>query len=596
MINNNDQRLIALRAELAKAGYDGFLIPMSDEYQSEYVPPSAQRLKYITGFTGSAGYAIVLRDKAAFFTDGRYTLQAQQQVAADKFDIRDSSLTTPSTWLVGQLEHPGAKIAYDPWLHTDAAITRLKTALKEVAAELVPVRVNPIDTIWHDRPKAPAQAVVAHDIAYAGQSAADKRTKLAEDLRKKKCSAAIISDTASIAWLLNIRGGDVPNTPLALSFAILHDDARVSWFIAPEKIPANLGQHLGDDIIPCPPDEFARALDKLALADKKIAVDPEQTANWILERLRTAKANLDLSDDPCTLPKACKNPIEIQGMRECHKRDGTALVSFLAWLYKNYPAGNVTELDAEHKLAEFRAKQKLYQGPSFDTIAGAGGHGAIVHYRATAETNRRLKTNEMFLLDSGGQYLDGTTDVTRTIILGNPTDDMRDHFTRVLRGHIALAGIRFPEGITGAELDVLARQYLWSVGLDYNHGTGHGVGSYLGVHEGPQAISRRNTVALKPGMVVSNEPGFYKAGEYGIRIENLQTVITVSERAEGIRAMLGFETLTLVPIDRNLIDTKLLSREDTEWLNAYHAQVYQTHSSAVDSETLEWLKRATAVI
>ncbi len=590
-------RLTALRAELAKAGYDGFLVPMADEYQSEYVPASARRLRFLTGFTGSAGFAIVLRDKAAFFTDGRYILQAQQQVPSDLFNLQDSTLVKPADWLAKQLKTPGAKIAYDPWLHTDDAITRFKKALQKIGAELTPVVTNPIDALWPNRPAPPTAPVEAYDLAFAGQSSIEKRAAMAEKLRKNDLAAAVITDPASIAWLLNIRGGDVPNTPLPLSFAILHDTGKVSWFVHPAKLTPGLAAHLGEDITAEPPENFAYALDGLAAKDKPIRIDPNESANWVVERLRTAKAKLDLGEDPCALPKACKNPVEIQGMRNSHLRDGVALCNFLAWLEDHYASGNVTELDAEQKLAAFREANNLYRGPSFHTIAGAGEHGAIVHYRATAETNRALKSGDIFLLDSGGQYLDGTTDVTRTIALGAPSAEVRDRFTRVLKGHIALARIRFPEGTTGADLDTLARQYLWMEGLDYSHGTGHGVGSYLGVHEGPQAISRRSPVPLKPGMVVSNEPGFYKAGHYGIRIENLQAVIELGPTVEPAgHKTLGFETLTLAPIDTKLIDLSLMNAEETAWLNAYHARVYKAVSPLVEDTTCKWLRTATREI
>jgi Xaa-Pro aminopeptidase len=588
-------RLTALRAAMTKAGYDGFLIPMADEYQSEYVPPSAKRLEFMTGFSGSAGFAIVMRDKAAFFTDGRYVLQAHQQVPADLFSLHDSTAITPATWLAEQVVNSKVRIAYDPWLHTDSGITHLKTALKKTGAELVPARNNLVDTIWTDRPAPPAAPIEGYDIAFAGERSADKRKKLADELKKNGCSAAIITDPASVAWLLNIRGNDVPNTPLPLSFAILYDTAKVAWFVDPRKITKGLTEHLGSDIIPHTPEDFAKTLDALGKSEKAIRIDPAESASWIVERLRATKVMLDLGDDPCVLPKACKNPVELQGMRNCHTRDGAAIATFLAWLDANVTSGKVTELDVEQKLAACRTAGEHYRGPSFDTIAGAGEHGAIVHYRATTESNRTLKSGELFLLDSGGQYLDGTTDVTRTLVIGTATDEMRDRFTRVLRGHIALARIRFPSGITGAELDVLARQYLWSIGLDYNHGTGHGVGSFLGVHEGPQSISRRSTVPLKPGMVVSNEPGFYKAGHFGIRIENLQAVVSVTNTMSE-KPILGFETLTLVPIDTRVIEMNLMTADDIAWLNTYHTKTRETLLPMVDTTTAKWLLAATKAI
>ncbi|MDX2027503.1 MAG: aminopeptidase P family protein [Alphaproteobacteria bacterium] len=588
-------RLKQLRTELATSGHDGFLVPMADEYQSEYVPASARRIEFLTGFTGSAGFAVVLRDKAAFFTDGRYTLQAGQQVASDLFTVHDSAVKMPADWLAENTS-TGMKIGYDAWLHTEDGISRMKKALAKSGATLAPVESNPLDAIWHDRPVPPAEPIHAYDLAYAGKSSADKRTAIAESLKKNNLAAAVITDPASIAWLLNIRGGDVPNTPLPLSFAIIRDDASVKWFVDPRKVTGGLEAHLGPDVQIEHTGQFPHALDQLGKDGKSVRIDPTESASWIIERLRAAKAKLDSGDDPCALPKACKNPVELEGMRSAHRRDGAALVKFLAWLDQNFAADVVTEISAEEKLAEFRGTNNLYRGPSFDTISGVGAHGAIVHYRATKTTNRKLELGQLYLLDSGGQYLDGTTDVTRTVALGKPSQEMRDRFTRVLKGHIALSAIRFPEGTTGAELDVLARQYLWEAGLDYGHGTGHGVGSYLGVHEGPQSISKRSKVALKPGMVVSNEPGYYKAGHYGIRIENLQAVVEIVGQAGSERSMLGFETLTLVPIDRRLIDVTMLTEPEVKWLNAYHARVREALRPLVDDMTVKWLTDATAAI
>ncbi len=583
-------RLAALRALITASGYDGFLVPMADEYQSEYVPASAQRIAFLSGFTGSSGFIAVLRDKAAFFTDGRYTLQAATQIPSEIFTVFDAAVKSPTDWLAENLQ-ADTRLAYDPWLHTDDGVTRLKKALAKSGAELVPVTENFVDAIWSERPQPPAEPIYAYDLAYTGQRSADKRAKMAAELAKNKWQAAIVTDTASVAWLLNVRGNDVPNTPLPLSFAILDDAGKVAWFVDPAKISDGLTQHVGPDVSLKKPEEFAAALD--ALSGKTVRIDLTESANWIAERLRQVGAKIDNGEDPSALPRACKNPTELDGMRNAHRRDGASLSSFLAWLQQQ-PAGSVTELQAEAKLAEFRSAHNLYRGPSFDTIAGAGAHGAIVHYRATESTNTKLEAGQLFLLDSGGQYLDGTTDVTRTVAIGKPSNEMRDRFTRVLKGHIALASIRFPEGTTGAELDVLARQYLWNVGLDFNHGTGHGVGSYLGVHEGPQGISKRNKVPLKPGMVVSNEPGFYKTGEYGIRIENLQTVVELPNLTEN-RKFYGFETLTLAPIDLHVIVPELMTAPEWEWLKAYHQRVYQALSPLVADEARGWLARATGI-
>lgn len=577
-----------LREEMAKAGYDGFLVPMADEYQSEYVPASAQRIEFLSGFTGSAGFIAVLKEKAAFFTDGRYTLQATQQVSPDLFTVFDSGVKPLSDWLKENTTK-GDKIAFDPWLHTSDAIERLKKALVKTGAELIPAEHNLVDAIWHDRPAAPSAPIHAYDLTYAGKSSAEKRTGLVEDLQKNNLAAAVITDPASVAWLLNIRGNDVPNTPLPLSFAILYATGKVKWFVAPSKVTGGLDKHLGTQVDIEDPGQFPHALDRLGKEAQSIRIDPVEAASAIVERLRSAGAKLDLGDDPCVLPKACKNSTELEGMRSAHRRDGAALVKFFTWLEQELINGTVTEISAEEKLAEFRGVNNLYRGPSFDTISGAGGHGAIVHYRATTASNRKLEPGQLYLLDSGGQYLDGTTDVTRTITIGAPSAEMRDRFTRVLKGHIALASVRFPEGTTGAELDALARQHLWAAGLDYNHGTGHGVGNYLGVHEGPQGISKRNKVPLKPGMVVSNEPGYYKTGQYGIRIENLQAVTEIVELTGAERKMLGFETLTLCPIDRRLIDVAMLTRDEIHWINNYHARVLEALRPMVDPAAVKWL-------
>lgn len=588
------RRLEALRNELVSRKLDGFLVPMADEYQSEYVPASARRVEFLSGFTGSAGFIVVLRDKAAFFTDGRYTLQARQQVPSKLFALQDVMEEPPSAWL-GKQAGKGMKIGFDPWLHTEDGVARVRKALEQSGAELVAVERNPVDAIWKNRPAAPAEPVFAHDMAYAGQSSADKRKAIAQELAKQGAEAAIVTDPASIAWLLNIRGGDVPNAPLPLSFAILYRTGKVKWFVDPRKLTHGLETFFGPDIAPEHPGQFPHALERLGIEGASVRVDPASSPSWVFAKLRESKATLVNGEDPCVLPRACKNEVEINGMRAAHRRDGAALAKFLAWLDEAWQSGQVTELGAEEKLAEFRAQGDMYRGPSFDTICGAGGHGAIVHYRATKATNAKLANGQMVLIDSGGQYTDGTTDVTRTIALGQPSPEMRERFTRVLKGHIALAAVKFPEGVAGAHLDALARQALWAVGLDYDHGTGHGVGSFLGVHEGPQSVSRRSTVALKPGMILSNEPGYYKAGSYGIRIENLQVVVKDAVLG-GERPMLGFETLTLAPIDTSLVDRFMLTADEAKWLNDYHIRVMEYLRPMVDEATARWLSRATAPV
>ncbi|MDD5586253.1 MAG: aminopeptidase P family protein [Alphaproteobacteria bacterium] len=586
-------RLRALRDEIKRQKLDGFLVPTADEFQSETLPPCAERINFLTGFTGSAGLAAVMTDKAVFFTDGRYTLQAGQQIPAGLFTIFDSAKKTPSEWLK-ETARTGQKIGFDPWLHTAEGIERTKKALKKTGAELVPAASNPVDAIWKDRPAPPAAPIYAYDTTYAGQSSSDKRQKLAEELRKEGQQAAVITDPASIAWLLNVRGGDVPYTPLPLSYALLRADATVEWFVDPRKMTSGLEVHLGPDVLRYGVSEFPLALKRLGEMRSNVRIDPAETPYSVAKALEDSGAAIERSENPCALPKACKNPIELEGLRAAHRRDGAALARFFAWLDENATEGKITELIAGEKLLACRAGAPLYRGPSFAAIAAAGPNGAIVHYRATAETNRLLEPGSLFLLDSGGQYLDGTTDVTRTVAIGTPTAEMRDRFTRVLKGHIALAAIVFPEGTTGAELEVLARQFLWPLGLDYGHSTGHGIGNYLGVHEGPQALSRRSTTPLKPGMALSNEPGYYKTNKYGIRIENIQAVIERPEITSAERKMFGFDPLTLVPIDKRLVVFDMLSAAERKWLNDYHLRVRQAVRPLVDNGTAKWLDEATA--
>lgn len=592
-MNIYETRLKELRSKLKDQTCDGFIVPMADEYQSEYVPASAQRINYLSGFAGSAGTIVVLLDKAAFFTDGRYTLQAEQQIPRALYEIYDTADKTPLSWLLENLTS-GKEVGFDPWLHTAHEVERITLGLEKIGVNFLPLSLNPVNEIWIDRPSVPLTPVVPHDIVYSGKSSQQKRHEIAAQLKSKGIGATVITDPASVAWLLNIRGNDVPNTPLPLSFALLDDEGRVSWFVDPRKTTPDIHQYLGTEVSVLSPTDFEKALEKLGASQKLVRIDRNTAASWIFSRLRSLGAKINEGDDPCLLPKACKNATELEGMRAAHRRDGIALIRFLAWLDSHLASGEITEISAAEKLEAFRTENNLFRGPSFDTISGAGSHGAIVHYRAVANTNRRLELGQVYLLDSGGQYLDGTTDVTRTLGLG-PTDaETRDRFTRVLKGHIALAAIKFPEGTTGSELDVLARQYLWEIGLDYAHGTGHGVGSYLGVHEGPQGISRRNKVPLQPGMIVSNEPGFYKQGHFGIRIENLQTVIDTLGPNPGEKKMLGFETLTLVPIDRHLMNLEMLTKGEREWINLYHGRVKANAFPLVDQFTKDWLEIATA--
>jgi Xaa-Pro aminopeptidase len=587
-------RLAALRAELRTRGLDGFIVPRADEHQGEYVPKHAERLAWLTSFTGSAGAAIALKDKAAIFVDGRYTLQVRQQTDTKLFDPRDLISEGLGTWIENNLPK-GARLGYDPWLHTAMAVEMLKSSAEKAGGMLVACAANPIDAVWTDQPAAPTEKAIRHAMNLAGESAESKRTRIAEDVKKQGGDAAVITLPDSVCWLLNIRGGDVPHTPFALSFAILNGDGSVDLFMDEKKSSPELVKHLGNAVRRRASAEFVPALE--ALKGKTVIADPSTAASAVFDRLKDAGARIRRLPDPCQLPKACKNPVEIEGTRKAHIRDGAALSNFLAWFAREAPKGHLTEIEVAQQLEGFRRATGSLRDLSFDSISGAGSNGAVVHYRVTRSTNRPVHKDEVFLIDSGAQYPDGTTDVTRTIIVGSATPEMRDRFTRVLKGHIALATVRFPEGTTGAALDAFARRPLWEAGLDYDHGTGHGVGSYLSVHEGPQNISKRPILqTLKPGMICSNEPGYYKTGEYGIRIENLVVVTEANDVKGGDRKMMEFETITLAPIDLGLVESTLLSDAERVWLNAYHARVRETISPQVDDETRAWLVEATRAI
>jgi Xaa-Pro aminopeptidase len=591
-----DRRLAALRAALARHGLAGFLIPRADEHQGEYVARQADRLNWLTGFTGSAGLAIVLADKAAVFIDGRYTLQVRTEVDGAHYEYRHLIDEPPADWIAGALK-PGDRLGYDPWLHTVEGLARLREGATRAGAELVPVARNLVDEVWSAQPPRPLGPVVPHALAHAGRLAADKRAEIGAIVAKGGADAAVLSAPDSIAWLLNMRGDDIPHVPVALAFATIDAAGHVDLFIDRRKLAPGTVEHLGNGVVVRAPDELGPALDALAAAGKRVRVDPASAPSWVFDRLKAAGAEAKRAEDPCALPKACKNPTELDGIRRAHRRDGLALTRFLAWLAEAGPTGEVTELDAAARLRALRAEQELFHDLSFETIPGAGPNGAIVHYRSSPATNRPLKPGELFLLDSGAQYQDGTTDVTRTIAVGTPDAEQRDRFTRVLKGHIALGSARFPRGTSGAQLDALARLPLWQAGLDYDHGTGHGVGCFLSVHEGPQRISKvPSTVALRPGMVVSNEPGYYKTGAYGIRIENLVTVVEAEKPPGGERELLAFETLTLAPIDLALVEPGLLTAEEIAWLNAYHARVRTAHLPGLDAKAAAWLDHATRAI
>ena len=580
-------RLAALRAELARAGVDGFLIPRADEYLGEYVPASGERLAWLTGFTGSAGLAVVLMDRAALFTDGRYTTQAAQQSDTSLWEQRHITEQPAADWLA---EHAaGRRIGYDPWLHAEAALTRLERP----GLTFLPLAANPLDAAWADRPAPPMAEARPHPLRYAGVAAAEKRANAAEALRAAGEDAAVLADPHSLAWLLNIRGGDLDHTPLALGFALLRADASAEVYMDPAKVPAETRTHLGNDVVVRPRAELPAAL--AGLAGKTVRLDPEATPAWFAARLREAGATIAPGDDPCRLPRACKNTVEREGARSAHRRDAVALARFLAWFAAAAPTGRETEISAAERLLAFRREVALFQAESFPAISGAGENGAIVHYRVTPASNRPIRPDECYLTDSGGQYLDGTTDVTRTLWTGpGPAPQtLRARYTRVLQGHIGLATLRFPKGVAGPHIDAIARHALWQAGLDFDHGTGHGVGSFLSVHEGPASISRAaKPVPLAAGMILSDEPGYYLPGQYGIRIENLLLVRESERQPDQTKPFLEFETLTLAPYDRALIEPALLSPAERSWVDAYHARLLALVAPGCDGATSAWLEEA----
>ena len=590
-------RLARLRAELAREGLSGFIVPHADEHQSEYLPASAERLAWLTGFTGSAGTAIVLATRAAVFVDGRYTLQVASEVDADLFAHVHLVETPPSQWLKANAAS-GDRIGYDPWLMTAAEIRRLEAACAAVGAELVAVAANPVDRIWTDRPAPPTGAVSLHPVALAGETAEDKIARLQALLAEDKADAAVLGQADSIAWTFNLRGADIAHNPVALAWAILPRAGKPTLFIDGRKLSNTVRDALSALADISEPSRLDDALAALGRDKATVLIEPRATAIAVANAISAAGGTVIDGADPVSLPKARKNATEIAGSHSAHVRDGAAMVRFLAWLDAGAASGTVDELAAADRLAAFRAETAKADGSelvdlSFDTISGAGPNGAIVHYRVSPATNRRLESGSLYLVDSGAQYRDGTTDITRTVAIGTPDAEMRDRFTRVLKGHIAVASARFPAGTTGVMLDAYARRPLWEAGLDFDHGTGHGIGSFLSVHEGPASISKRGDVPFEPGMILSDEPGYYKTGAWGIRIENLILVTPPSAIPGGERPMLGFETLTLCPIDRRLIDTALLTREEIAWVDAYHARLSPElgHLLADDEQT--WLAEAT---
>jgi Xaa-Pro aminopeptidase len=588
------ERLADLRQELKSQNISGFIIPLADEYQGEYVPKNAQRLAWLTGFTGSAGLAIVLENKAAIFVDGRYTLQAGEQVDGLLYEINHLVDNPADKWLSETL-NSGDILGYDPWLHTSDGVIRLQKAVEKAGAKYTPLGSNPIDAVWANQPPPPLTPATLQDLELTGRSSADKRQEISALLKNNGLTACVLTAPDSIAWLANIRGGDVPYTPFSLGFAIIYADTHLDIYSDPRKFSTNLIAEIEEGISVNSREEFLPTLQGLGGEKAKIGIDPSTAADILSQTLKSSGAQLQRFVDPCQLPKARKNAAELDGMRQAHLRDAVALTRFLAWLDENAESGNLTEMSVADQLEKYRREGDKIQGLSFPTISGAGPNGAIVHYRVTTESDRKLDQNSLYLVDSGAQYFDGTTDVTRTIAIGTPSAEMKDRFTRVLKGHIALASAVFPAGTSGSQLDVLARAPLWQIGLDYDHGTGHGVGSYLGVHEGPHRISKMpNRIALEPGMVVSNEPGYYKTGEYGIRIENLVAVIPAprqnSKLASDKRPLLCFETLTLAPIDLSLVVQDLLNEQEIEWLNNYHQKVETALQPLLDAKTQKWLE------
>jgi Xaa-Pro aminopeptidase len=571
---------------------DGFIVPRADRHQNEYVPESEERIAWLTGFTGSAGFLIVLLDKAVLFTDGRYTLQAREQTDPANFTLVNSTETSPAAWIEQNIS-VGQKLGYDPWLHTAEGAERLAKACTKAGAQLVPVAENPLDAIWTDRPVPPIGAIALHDSRFAGETAEDKLKRIAAEIGKQRADALVVSDPHNVAWAFNIRGADVAHTPLPLAFAVVPKDGRPALYVDARKLSNHVRDTLATLAEIREPDMLTADLSKLAAAQATVLLDQATAADAIFKLIEDAGGKVTRAADPITTLKAVKNDTEIAGARAAQARDGAAMARFLAWFDREAPRGHLTEIAAVEALETFRRDTGLLKDVSFPSISGAGPNGAIVHYRVTRRTNRPITPGELFLIDSGGQFEDGTTDITRTIAVGAPTDEMRTRFTQVLRGHIAIARAIFPDGTTGAQLDTLARQYLWQAGVDFDHGTGHGVGSYLSVHEGPARISKLGAAPLKRGMILSNEPGYYKEGAFGIRIENLVLVIAASPVPGAEKQLNAFETITLAPIDRRLIDVSQMTADEIAWLDSYHARVAETVAPLVDKDTANWLAAAT---
>jgi Xaa-Pro aminopeptidase len=586
-------RVAALRAELKRRGLDGFVVPRADRFQNEYVPPCAERLAWLTGFTGSAGIAIVLADRAVIFVDGRYRVQVAEEVDGTIFAVEHLVERPPPAWIEATLP-AGIKLGYSPWLHTLDGTERLAKACAAAGATLVAVADNPIDAVWTDRPPPPLGAVALHDVRYAGESAKDKLARVCAELQKLAADALVVSDPHGVSWLFNIRGSDIPHLPVVLAFAVVPRGGQPLLYVDGRKLDSDIRHRLDELVALRGPADFAHDLAALGAERRAVRLDPAICPEAIARIVADNGGKVLRGSDPIAPMKAVKNATEIAGARVAQERDGAAVTRFLAWFDREALQGRLTEIDAVEALESFRRDTGLLKDVSFPTIAGAGADGAIVHYRVTRSSNRRIAPGELFLIDSGGQYEDGTTDITRTIAVGEPANDFRQKFTLVLKGHIAIACAVFPDGTTGAQLDSFARQFLWRAGLDFDHGTGHGVGSYLSVHEGPARIAKLGTAALKRGMILSNEPGYYRTGAYGIRIENLILVTEAAPVPGAEKPLNAFETLTLAPIDIRLVEPAMMTTEEIAWLDAYHARVRDSLAPLLDAQTRDWLIAATA--
>ena len=591
---STNARLSALRNQLRNAGVAAFLVPRADEHQNEYVAPADERLKFISGFSGSAGLAVITLDKAALFTDGRYTIQAGRQLNPDCWQQKSSIKESVAAWLADNLKG-GARVGFDPRLHRSAQIEALEKELSKSGLSMFPLEDNPVDAVWQDRPDPPCGTVVLHPPKYAGTTSQEKLRQVAGKIAKAKLDALLVSAPDNLSWLFNIRGNDIDMTPAALGYALVKSDATAVLFLKKEKLSADLTNELtaGGEVEICEPADMGGCLK--GLGDARIRLDAATASVHLANLVRTAGATPDVGKDPVSLMKAQKSSVELEGIRAAHRRDGLAVTKFLSWLSRT-PATDLNEWSAARRLHELRSQDPLFRMPSFATISAVAANAAEAHYQLSEETARQFADGDIYLVDSGGQYLDGTTDITRVTVFGEPTAEMRHRYTQVLKGHVAISRARFPKGVTGAQLDPFARQFLWLDAVDFQHGTGHGVGAYLSVHEGPQSISSRGTgTPLLPGMLISNEPGYYKAGAFGIRIENLIVVREADPQPEGAEeTLLEFETVTLAPYERRLIDTSLLTIEERQWIDGYHATVAEALAPGLEGEDRAFLDLATA--